>query len=437
MKALYTAAAATLVSLALTACTVHQTETPPAAGPSDLALSVRMEASPDTIGFDGGSQSAVRVSAFGPDGRPVSGLTLRVDMAVEGVVQDFGTLSARTVVTDTSGVARVTFTSPVLPPNADAGTCRGLPGTCVTIVATPTTTVGFGTVSPTFVSIRLVPLGVILPPATTPRPCMTISPAQPNANIPAMFTGGSDVGTTTVNCTTASSDIASFAWDFGDGGTAAGRQVNHTFANQGSFVVTLTETNDRGIAASTTQTVAIGASATPTARFTTSPSSPGINDQVFFNASGSTPGAGHSITSYSWDFGDGPSNGARGVTVTHIYQAAGTFVVTLTVQDEAGQTGITSQSITIGTGAPTARLLLQKTGGVNINADGCSSTAVGGAAIVDYTFTWNDGSAATSGAACNVTHAFSAPGTYTVSLTVRDNVSPPRTNTTTASVQVP
>jgi len=436
MKALYPAAAATLACLALTACTVHQTEAPPVAGPSDLALSLRMEATPDTISLDGGSQSAIRVTAFGPDGRPISGLTLRVDMAVDGVVQDFGSLSARTIVTDSSGVARVTFTSPAAPPNGEAGTCNGLPGTCVSIVATPTSTSGFGTVAPNSIAIRLVPSGVIRPPATTPRPCITVSPAAPAANTPAMFTGGTDVGTTTVNCTTATSDIVSFEWNFGDGGTASGRQVTHSFAVPGNFVVTLTETNDRGIAASSTLTVIIGNSQGPTARFTSSPSSPGINDPVFFNASTSTAGAGHTITSYSWDFGDG-TRGQNGVTTTHQFAAAGVFTVTLTVQDEVGQTSTVPLQITVGTGVPSARLQLFKTGGNGISADGCGSTAVGGATIVNYNFAWGDGTPDTSGSACSVPHTYLLAGPYTVTLTVRDSATPARTNSVSASVTVP
>ena len=50
---------------------------------------MRMEANPDTIGFDGGSQSAIRVFAFGPDGKPLSGVTFRFDTAVDGVSPDF------------------------------------------------------------------------------------------------------------------------------------------------------------------------------------------------------------------------------------------------------------------------------------------------------------------------------------------------------------
>jgi len=432
MKALFTTVAGTLACLTLTACTVHQTEAPPVSGPSDLALSLRLEANPDTIGLDGGSQSSVRVTAFGPDGKPLSGVTLRVDTAVSGVVQDFGQLSARTIVTDSNGVARVIFTSPAAPPNGDAGTCNGLPGTCVTIIATPTSNTGFGTVHPTSVDIRLVPLGVILPPATTPTPCITVSPTAPSANTPALFTAGSVVGGA---CTTATSDIVSFQWAFGDGGTATGRQVTHAFAVAGSFVVTLTETNDRGVAASATQTVSVGASAAPTANFTRSPSSPVPGDTVFFNATPSTAGPGHTITSYSWDFGDGTTG--SGITTTHGYALAGTYTVLLTVQDEVGQIATSQQQVPVGSGAPTARLNLFKAGGLNIQADGCGSTAAGSASIASYTFSWGDSQPDSTGTACAVNHSYLLAGTYTVTLTVRDNSTPARQNSVSATITVP
>jgi len=49
----------------------------------------------------------------------------------------------------------------------------------------------------------------------------------------------------------------------------------------------------------------------------------------------STPGAGHTIASYAWTFGDGDT--ASGVTVSHAYKTAGTFSVQLKVTDEIGQ----------------------------------------------------------------------------------------------------
>lgn len=49
--------------------------------------------------------------------------------------------------------------------------------------------------------------------------------------------------------------IASYAWAFGDGGTAATRVATRTYAASGSYTVTLTVTDDAGASRSTTSTV--------------------------------------------------------------------------------------------------------------------------------------------------------------------------------------
>jgi PKD repeat protein len=435
MKASITAAAvATLACLTLTGCTVHSTEAPPVAGPSDLAHSSRIEALPDSIGQDGGSQSSIRITAIGPDGRPEAGVTFRVDMAVESpqgpVAQDFGALSARTVVTGSDGVARVIYTAPPAPPNMITGTCLGLPGTCVTILATPTGT-GFGNMAPQSVTIRLMPLGVILPPAATPSPCITLSPSSPNANIPVQFTGGTNINGT---CTTATSDIASFDWSFGDGSTASGRVVTHSFAAAGAFVVTLTETSDRGIAASTTQQVSITSGELPVPSFSTSPGSPAVGETIFFNASASRAGNGHTLIGFSWDFGDGTSG--SGMTTTHVYAAAGSYTVLLTVTDESGQRATSAATtLTIGTGAPTASFTFVVTAATStVSFDAGASTARGGSTITTYTWLFGDGSSATTSNA-TTSHVFAPGNTYSVKLTVTDSLG--RSGTVTQSVTVP
>ena len=78
-------AAVALALLAAAGCTVKNTEPPPLTGPSGLALTLSVNAIPDSISQDGGSQSSVKVTAIGPDGKPVSALPLRLDMAVGGV----------------------------------------------------------------------------------------------------------------------------------------------------------------------------------------------------------------------------------------------------------------------------------------------------------------------------------------------------------------
>jgi PKD repeat protein len=394
-----------------------------------------MEASPDAIGLDGGSQSSIRIFANGPDGRPLAGVTFRVDTAVEGVVQDFGQLSARSIVTGSDGSARVIYTAPVGPPDGNVGTCRGLPGTCVDVVATPTGT-NFVTAHPLTVQIRLVPLGVILPPADTPTPAFTVTPTPVNFNVAATFDASTSCGGTVVGGRCSSnSQIVSYAWTFGDGGSGNGRVVTHTFSPSSSsiFTVTLTVTNDRGIAASATQTVSVGSTAGPTGDWLMSPTDPQVGETIRFNASPIQPAVGRQIVSYTWNWGDGTPDGS-GVMATHVFPTSrSSFTVVLTVVDDAGGTLTVPHTLTIGSGAPTAQFtFLLITGTRTVAFDASASTAQGGATLTDWTWTFGD---TQSGSGQTTTHTYTAAGTYTVRLTVKDSLG--RTGSNTQAVTIP
>src|SRR5688572_11012457 len=121
-----------LIGLALltAGCTTHEQNTPPLTGPSELSTAITITLSPDVVTQDGASQSLVTITARDANGQPLRNQSLRVDIAVGGVVVDFGTLSARNVVTDANGRATVVFTAP---PAAGAG----VPATDVQILVTP------------------------------------------------------------------------------------------------------------------------------------------------------------------------------------------------------------------------------------------------------------------------------------------------------------
>src|SRR5262252_2487492 len=82
---------------AASACTIHDQNPPALNGPSSLALTLRVTAVPANLSFGAnpatpGEQSAITVLAIGADGRTVSQLPIRLNMVIDGVAQDYGTL---------------------------------------------------------------------------------------------------------------------------------------------------------------------------------------------------------------------------------------------------------------------------------------------------------------------------------------------------------
>src|SRR5438105_1455552 len=120
-KRLRSAPISIAAAAAASGCTVHQTDVPGLTGPSEYALSIGVPATPDIVTQDGASQAAIVVLARDANGRPVPSLPLRLDMEINGTLQDFGTLSARNLVTNADGRATTTFTAPPAPPVGASG----------------------------------------------------------------------------------------------------------------------------------------------------------------------------------------------------------------------------------------------------------------------------------------------------------------------------
>jgi Ca2+-binding RTX toxin-like protein len=80
-----------------------------------------------------------------------------------------------------------------------------------------------------------------------------------------------------------------------------------------------------------------------------------------FDAASSADADGGTIARYSWDFGDGTTDPDGGPTPTHVYAAAGTYAVTLTVTDNEGCSTerIFTGKAMLCNGQPTARTTSQ------------------------------------------------------------------------------
>jgi PKD repeat protein len=164
--------------------------------------------------------------------------------------------------------------------------------------------------------------------------------------------------------------IATYAWSFSDGSAgASGVATSKTFANPGSYTVTLTVTDNAGATGTATRSITVNANTGPTAAFSATPTSGKSPLTVNFDATASTDGDG-SIASYAWAFGDGKTG--TGATTSNVYATPGTFTATLTVTDSDGATATRNATITV----------IAPVGTVEVTVKDTNGTAVSGALAV-------------------------------------------------------
>jgi chitodextrinase len=311
-------------------CTMKKQEAPELSGPSEFGTSVALTVTPDILTQDGASQSLVSIMARDSNGQALRNLSLRAEIEVGGLRADYGSLSARNLVTGNDGRASLVYTAPPAPAVAVDG------GMVVTIAVTPVGT-DFANSSTRAVFIRLVPPGVVVPPDGL-KPAFTVTPPAPSDSQTVLF----DASTSSA---AAGNAIVSYAWNFGDGGRGSGVTATHAYDTAGTYVVTLTITDGVGRSAQKSQSVVVAPGLNPTAAFTSSPTDSLINQAVNFNASGSRAAPGHTIESYDWDFGDGTFG--HGQTTSHSFGLPRAYVVVLTVTDDSGKTGTSSGTVTV------------------------------------------------------------------------------------------
>jgi len=145
--------------------------------------------------------------------------------------------------------------------------------------------------------------------------------------------------------------IVSYEWDFGDGSTATGMTVSHSYGATGKYKVTLTVTDSDGAQKSIYKYVTVseaGSNTPPVPSFTYSPSNPSPGDSVSFDASASYDEDG-TIQLYIWDWGDGSQLEEKTLpTVIHSWNTDGEYTVTLTVRDNNGSESSYSSIINVG-----------------------------------------------------------------------------------------
>lgn len=155
---------------------------------------------------------------------------------------------------------------------------------------------------------------------------------------------------------------------------------------------------------------------------------------VTFSAAGSSDPEGGPLT-YGWSFGDGTTG--TGASTSKTYASAGNYTVTLTVTDDKGATATSSASATITAGSPsnqppTARINGPYTGtaGTAIAFSAAGSSDPEGGSLT-YQWSFGDGTTATG---VSPAKAYTAAGTFIVTLTVTDDKGATATAATTATI---
>ncbi len=267
-----------------------------------------------------------------------------------------------------------------------------------------------------------------------------------SVNIPPVadfeFSPKNPIGGQTVYFTSTSTDadgtIDEYNWNFGDGspdvGGATTSHVYPVLSEAKEYAVVLTIEDNDGKEAIKAKAVPVGISTNkpPVAEFTFSPQAPYVNNAIQFNAAKSHDEDGDSLT-YKWNFGDSNKDDPdTHVTVSHTYQKAGTFVVTLTVDDGHGLQGVAIAEVKVS--MPLTAYFTYKPDFPNTAVEITFDASLSQGDIILYEWDFGDGGTKKLTDA-TTTHIYKAPGGYKVILIVTGSNSEKASYVATISVR--
>jgi gliding motility-associated-like protein len=215
-------------------------------------------------------------------------------------------------------------------------------------------------------------------------------------------------------CTDNSVGADTWLWNFGDGTTSTQQNPTHTYANFGTYLVTLHVTNAQtGCSDDSQQPVFLFGL---DAQFTANDTNVCIGQPITFTTN-------HEIvdSSYVWDFGDGTTqiDPAPDTSISHTYQNPGNYAVRLILKslDGCTDTLLRTNYITV-TGPHVNFGGVPVSGCVPLNVLFTDMTTTNGGAIASKIWRFGDGAVSTS-VAPTVSHTY-GPGTYSITVIETD-----------------
>ena len=213
-----------------------------------------------------------------------------------------------------------------------------------------------------------------------------------------------------------------YNWDHGDGTTSTEGYHSHTYANAGTYDVTLTVSFYcyclDGTCGSCTapddvvvkSVVIVGA---PAPDFSTTVN--GCEKDIKFNPTSNVPGGCN--PTYFWDFGDG--NTSTAASPTHNYSSFGNYNARLTVNNDCDcGAGTKLKSVSVNNLGPTISFSASPS-----ECDGTVSftrslSNPSGCTISGYTWDFGDGQ---TGTGTNPSHTYASSGSYNVTVTANNS----------------
>jgi PKD repeat protein len=233
-----------------------------------------------------------------------------------------------------------------------------------------------------------------------------------------------ELGSPTTLTATLSGGSGTFTWAFGDGDTASGAVVTHTFPAVGTYTAVVTASTDIGPVQATTTVLITDVPIAGLEASNDSPTEIGSTTMLSATITGGTN------VSFAWAFGDGAHG--SGASVSHAYPLVGTYTAIVTASNGLGSE-VATTAVTI-TDVPIAGLsAVNDSPTVPGEATTLTATVTAGSNI---TYTWALGDGEYGGGAI-VTHVYPGVGTYTAAVTASNSACSETATTTVAIAEVP
>ena len=216
-----------------------------------------------------------------------------------------------------------------------------------------------------------------------------------------------------------------YSWDFGDGtGIISGlnlTEVNHTYIDQGIYVVTLTVEDTHNHLNETSTSVTILNVAPIIDNLILPTGNEGEN--LTFEVVASDPG--DDILTYTWNFGDGTIRGPNYYldSIEHTYDDDGSYVINITIKDDDGGNTTVIEEIVVSNADPYFYNETDWYGneeGETLWFTAWASDIFNDEWHLNYTWNFGDGTESITTSDFQTTHKYVDDGTYTLTITVSD-----------------